>query len=131
MGPSFEPIGAFEGAGAVSYSPMISPAARGFGVWEVHPNKTQTNDGKTVSLEWNGEYLAVGRLLADDGLEYPYSLACRDIPGKVTARVSAEILCALRNGDAPTRVVDCCGIESVSQHTKSSLSSAFPAAFAE
>lgn len=117
---TFEPIGAFDGAGAVSYSPQLDESKR-FGAWEVHPNKTPVTANGSVSLEWNGEYLAVGFLSTDDGSNVPYSLGCRGVMPNVTARQAAEMVCALRNNDKPTRVVDACGIESISAYTASSL----------
>lgn len=115
-GGSFEPIAAFAGAGAVVYTPQRAPALCGFGLWEVHPNKVSVTREGVVSLEWNGEYLAVGEL---DG--QPYRLACCGVPEQMSARDLAERVCAFRNEGQPTRVVDACGGESISKHTAASV----------
>lgn len=113
---NFEPLAALAGVGAVVYSPQLKPRECGFGVWEAHPNKEQVTKDGTVSLEWNGEYLAIGIL---DGK--PYHMACCGVNETFTARECAEMLCALQNSNKPTRVVDHLGHEYVSRHTAASV----------
>lgn len=120
---SFEPWLTFFGDASVSYSPHLDQSGK-FGPWEVHPNKVKVTKDGSVSLEWNGEYLAIGYLVSDDGSEtILYSLACCGVKPNISACESAEMLCALRNGDMPTRVIDFCGNEYVSKHSASALES--------
>jgi len=117
MQPSnFEPVAALIGQGAAQYTPVKADPDRGFGLWEVHPNKVPVKENDSISLVWNGEYLSVGEL---DGL--PYQLASCGVNDIFTARECAERICALNNNGMPTRVVDHLGHESVSRHTTESV----------
>lgn len=113
---NFDPDGTIMGVGAVSYSPPIKSPECGFGFWEVHPNRVQVVKNGTASVEWNGEYLAVGKMNGE-----PYHFACCGINETLTARECAERLCALQNNSKPTRVVDHLGHEYVSRHTAASV----------
>jgi|SRR6478609_207636 len=117
MQPSnFEPVAALIGQGAAQYTPVVAPCDSGFGIWEVHPNKLPVNIDGSIHLIWNGEYLSIGEL---DG--QPYQLASCGVNDIFTARECAERICALNNGNKPTRVVDHFGRESVSRHTAASV----------
>jgi hypothetical protein len=113
---NFEPLAALLGEGAAQYTPHRAPPEAGFGLWEVHPNKTPVKDNGCISLIWNGEFLSIGEV---DG--EPYQLASCGINAEFTARECAERICALNNGDKPTRVIDHLGREHVSRHTAASV----------
>lgn len=113
---NFEPVAALIGQGAAQYDPQLADPILGFGLWEVHPNKVPVKENDTVFLRWNGEYLSIGEL---DG--EPYRLSSCGVNNVFTARECAERICALNNGDKPTRVVDHLGHESVSRHTAASV----------
>jgi len=113
---NFEPIAALIGQGAAQYSPQVADPDRGFGLWEVHPNKVPVKKDDTISLVWNGEFLSIGEL---DG--EPYQLASCGVNSILTARECAEMICALNNGDKPTRVIDHLGHETISRHTAASV----------
>jgi hypothetical protein len=113
---NFEPLAALIGQGAAQYSPQKAPSEAGFGPWEVHPNKLPVKENDTVSVLWNGEFISLGEI---DGK--PYQLVSCGINSEFTARECAERICALNNGDKPTRVVDHLGREHVSRHTAASV----------
>lgn len=115
IAPSFEPIAAVLGQGAAHYTPIRAGRSCGFGPLEVHPNKVPVERDGSISLALNGEYLVVW---GDSKYE---RLACCGVDETLTARECAERLCALNNEDKPTRVIDLCGAESVSRHTRTSV----------
>jgi hypothetical protein len=113
---NFEPVAALIGQGAAQYTPQRASKEAGFGLWEVHPNKIPVKDDDTITLSWTGEFISLGEL---DG--EPYQLVSCGVNNIFTARECAERLCALNNGDKPTRVVDHLGREHVSRHTAASV----------
>jgi hypothetical protein len=113
---NFEPVAALIGHGAAQYTPQLAPPEAGFGPWEVHPNKVPVKENDTIFVVWNGEFLSIGEI---DGK--PYQFASCGVNEIFTARECAERLCALNNGDKPTRVVDHLGRECVSRHTAASV----------
>ncbi len=113
---NFEPLAALIGEGAAQYSPVLAHEDSGFGLWEVHPNKVTVKENGSISLVWNGEFLSIGQL---DGK--PYQFVSCGINDDFTARECAERICALNNGNKPTRVIDHLGRENVSRHTVDSV----------
>jgi hypothetical protein len=128
-GASFEPIASIEAHGAIAYNPIRAPKCCGFGAWEVHPNKVPVEKDGVLSLEYNGEFLALGELPDDNGVSRPYRMAFCGAPHQ-SARSMAERVCAFKNEGAPTRVVDECGAETVSRHTFASVQKELEAAAA-
>ena len=113
---NFDPDASLIGHGDVQYDPQLASPDLGFGLWEVHPNKTPVKEDDCISLRWNGEFLSVGEIEGK-----PYRFASCGVNNIFTARECAERICALNNGDKPTRVVDHLGRESVSRHTAASV----------
>lgn len=120
QGASFTPIAAVEAVGAISYNPILAPKCCGFGAWEVHPNLVPVEKDGILSLEFNGEFLAVGVLPNDSDGTIPYRMAFMGAPHQ-SGRSMAERTAAFRNEGLPTRVVDECGAESISKHTFDSV----------
>lgn len=94
----------------IKYSPSTAPETRGFGRWEIHPQKIpQLVDG-SLELVYNGHWLAVDRANG----KYPWLAWKASMGGKQ----GAEMWAALNNDGLPTRVVDLDESESKSIYTE-------------
>lgn len=108
-----------QAGGAIVYQPLRAASERGFGEWEVHPQKLPQFTAGSVELRHNGDWLA----------HHPNGyLAFKPRTG---GREAAERFCALNNQDKPTRVVDLAESESVSRHTHESVSAELAAKSAQ
>jgi hypothetical protein len=106
------------GRGTVQYDPKRADPARGFGPFEVHPQRVKLETIDSVRLEHNGDWIVLvppELCLGDRALRY---LAFTEKRG---GREAAEMWAALQNAELPTRVVDLAGLESTSRHTAESV----------
>lgn len=100
------------GGGNVVYNPILASDGCGFGRWEVHPQLVPQPEGDSIALRHNGDWLIVNRK--------PHRGEIRFFAFKPNSggRQGAEMMAALYNFDEPTRVVDLCGVQSVSSYTR-------------
>jgi hypothetical protein len=97
--------------GAIAYTPAVAHPSRGFGPYEVHPQKLPCiNADGSLDLKHNGDWMllfADVRIATDDGRR----LLNFVITAKHGGRQAAETLAYVRNAGKPTRVVDLAGVE--------------------
>lgn len=98
--------------GNVVYRPACAAEECGFGRWEVHPQYFAVEEDGIIELKHNGHWLIVDRTVETGKSDY---FAFKPNSG---GRQAAEMMAAFRNFGLPTRVVDLCGLESVSQYTR-------------
>ena len=108
--PSFRGHASLLGRTEVSYNPVRADTSRGFGAWEVHPEKVPGEENGSLCLKLNGHWRA-------QGPEGAYPMRYYVFKPQHGGREAAEAYCASQNGDLPTRVIDMCGEESVSEYT--------------
>lgn len=96
--------------GAIAYRPARAIADRGFGPFEVHPQKISEKRDGSVELRHNGDWIVID----PDGAFFAFKQARG-------GRQTAERFAASLNGSLPTRVVDLADAEHTSIHTAESV----------
>lgn len=99
--------------GAVRYDPQRADSERGFGPYEVHPQRLPIVRDGAAQLEHNGDWL----VLFPEGSP----MASFAITATAGGRETAERLAAVRNDGLPTRVVGLDGDEVTSRHSADSV----------